>query len=59
MAGGVKKFNNRLLGHEKGINNIQKILEYCVIKKFLITIYALKDNLKKETNMRLKIFLSY
>ena len=53
---GKKKFNNRLLGHEKGINNIQKILEYCVIKKIPhLTIYALsKDNLKKRDKYEIK-----
>jgi len=47
---GKKKFNNRLLGHEKGIKNIKRILEFCVIKKISnITIYALsKDNLIKR-----------
>ena len=30
---GKKKFNNRLLGHEKGIKNIKKIIEFCITKK--------------------------
>ena len=47
---GKKKYNNRLLGHEKGIKNIKNILEFCLKKKISnLTIYALsKDNLKKR-----------
>ena len=48
--GGKKKFNNRLLGHEKGIGNIKNIIAFCIKKKIPnLTIYALsKDNLKKR-----------
>ncbi len=47
---GKKKYNNRLLGHEKGIKNIKNILEFCIKKKISnLTIYALsKDNFKKR-----------
>ena len=47
---GKKKFNNRLLGHEKGIKNIKKIIEFCITKKIPnLTLYALsKDNLIKR-----------
>ena len=47
---GEKKFNNRLLGHERGIKNIKNIIEFCIKKKIPnLTIYALsKDNLKKR-----------
>ncbi|MAK12554.1 MAG: di-trans,poly-cis-decaprenylcistransferase [Candidatus Pelagibacter sp.] len=47
---GKKKYNNRLLGHEKGIKNIKKIIEYCLSKEISnLTIYALsKDNLVKR-----------
>ena len=49
---GKKKFNNRLVGHEKGIKNIKNIVEFCIKKKIPhLTIYALsKDNLKKRCN---------
>jgi len=30
---GKKKFNNRLLGHEKGIDNIKNIIGFCIKKK--------------------------
>ena len=48
---GKKKFNNRLIGHERGIKNIKNILEFCIKKKIPhLTIYALsKDNLKKRS----------
>ena len=48
--GGKKKFNNRLLGHEKGIDNIKNIISFCIKKKIPnLTIYALsKDNLEKR-----------
>ena len=53
MAGGVKKFNNRLIGHERGIKNIKNIVEFCIKKIPHLTIYALsKDNLKKRNKMR-------
>ena len=47
---GKKNFNNRLIGHEKGIKNIRNIVEFCIKKKIHhLTIYALsKDNLKKR-----------
>ena len=47
---GKKKFNNRLLGHEKGIDNIKNIISFCIKKKIPnLTIYALsKDNLEKR-----------
>ena len=47
---GKKKYNNRLLGHEKGIKNIKNIIQFCIKKKIShLTIYALsKDNLKKR-----------
>ena len=47
---GKKKYNNRLLGHEKGIKNIKNIVQFCIKKKIShLTIYALsKDNLKKR-----------
>ena len=47
---GKKKFNNRLIGHERGIKNIKNIVEFCIKKKIPhLTIYALsKDNLKKR-----------
>ena len=32
MADGVKKFNNRLIGHERGIKNIKNIVEFCIKK---------------------------
>ena len=49
---GKKKFNNRLIGHERGIRNIKNIVEFCIKKKIPhLTIYALsKDNLKKRSN---------
>ena len=47
---GKKKFNNRLIGHERGIENIKNIVEFCIKKKIPhLTVYALsKDNLKKR-----------
>ena len=30
---GKKKFNNRLIGHERGIKNIKNIVEFCLKKK--------------------------
>tara|TARA_B100000963_G_scaffold357355_1_gene379337 strand:- start:7477 stop:8157 length:681 start_codon:yes stop_codon:yes gene_type:complete len=47
---GKKNLNNRLLGHERGIQNIKNIIEFCLKKKIPnLTIYALsKDNLKKR-----------
>ena len=30
---GKKKYNNRLLGHEKGIKNIKNIVQFCIKKK--------------------------
>ena len=32
---GKKKFNNRLIGHERGIENIKNIVEFCIKKKYL------------------------
>ena len=32
---GKKNFNNRLIGHEKGIKNIRNIVEFCIKKKYL------------------------
>ena len=31
---GKKKFNNRLIGHERGIRNIKNIVEFCIKKKY-------------------------
>ena len=62
---GKKKFNNRLIGHEKGIKNIKNIVEFCLKKKIPhLTIYALsKDNLKKrnknEINNIFKLLKNY
>ena len=62
---GKKKFNNRLIGHERGIKNIKNIVEFCIKKKIPhITIYALsKDNLKKrnknELNNIFKLLKNY
>ncbi len=36
--GGKKKFNNRLLGHEKGIGNIKNIIAFCIKKKYQISL---------------------
>ncbi len=53
---GKKKFNNRLIGHERGIKNIKNIVEFCIKKKIPhLTIYALsKDNLKKRDKNEIK-----
>ncbi len=53
---GKKKFNNRLLGHKKGIKNIKNILEFCIKKKIPnLTIYALsRDNLKKRNKREIR-----
>jgi len=62
---GKKKFNNRLIGHERGIKNIKNIVEFCLKKKIPnLTIYALsKDNLKKrnknEINNIFKLLKNY
>ena len=36
---GKKKFNNRLLGHEKGIENIKNIVRFCIKKKYLTLLF--------------------
>ena len=36
---GKKKFNNRLIGHEKGIKNIKNIVKFCIKKKYLTSLY--------------------
>ena len=53
---GKKKFNNRLIGHERGIENIKNIVEFCIKKKIPhLTVYALsKDNLKKRNKNEIK-----
>ncbi|MCI5054079.1 MAG: polyprenyl diphosphate synthase [Pelagibacteraceae bacterium] len=47
---GLKNFNNRLLGHEHGIKNVQSIVNYCLkIGLSHLTLFILSsDNLKKR-----------
>lgn len=47
---GLKNFNNRLLGHEYGIKNVQSIVNYCLkIGLSHLTLFILSsDNLKKR-----------
>ena len=47
---GKKKFNNRLAGHRKGIENIKSILEFVLLKKINhLTLYAFsRDNFLKR-----------
>ena len=57
---GKKKFNNRLAGHRKGIENIKSILEFVLLKKINhLTLYAFsRDNfLKRGKNEINNIFL--
>ena len=62
---GKKHFNNRLIGHERGIKNIKNTVEFCLKKKIPnLTLYALsKDNLKKrnknEINNIFKLLKNY
>ncbi len=55
---GKKKYNNRLIGHKYGIENIKSILKFCLKKKILnLTIYAFsKDNLKRSKKEVVNLF---
>jgi len=53
---GLKKFNNRLIGHKYGVKNIKPILNFCLKNKiFNLTLFALsKDNFKKRQKTEIK-----
>jgi len=53
---GLKKFNNRLIGHKYGVKNIKPILNFCLKNKiFNLTLFALsKDNFKKRHKTEIK-----
>ena len=53
---GVKKYGSRLKGHESGIKNIKKFIEFFLKKKIKhLSLYALSyDNYKKRNNLEVK-----
>jgi undecaprenyl diphosphate synthase len=53
---GLKKYNNRLKGHEFGVKNIKFIIQACIKKKIKnLTFFALsKDNLQKRNKNEIK-----
>ena len=57
---GLKKFNNRLTGHEAGVKNIRPIVEYSIKNGVkTITFFALSyDNLIKRNSYEIKNILS-
>lgn len=52
---GVKKYKSRLIGHEFGIKNIKKIIDFFLIEKIKhVSFYALSfDNLKKRNKIEI------
>jgi len=57
---GVKKHNNRLIGHHYGIRNIKHIIAFLIKKKIShLTLYALSnDNFKKRNKKELNNIFS-
>ncbi len=53
---GVKKYKNRILGHEHGIKNIKPIIKFLINKKIKnLTLYAFsKDNFLKRNRKEVK-----
>jgi undecaprenyl diphosphate synthase len=53
---GLKKFNNRLIGHKYGVKNIKPIINFCLKTNIInLTLFALsKDNFKKRNNIEIK-----
>ena len=53
---GVKKYNNRIKGHEFGVKNILKIVKFFLNKKIKnLSLYALSyDNLRKRNRHEIK-----
>ena len=53
---GIKKYGNRLIGHEFGVKNIKTIINFCLKNKIKnLTLFALSsDNLKKRNKKEIK-----
>ena len=57
---GLKQYNSRLIGHEFGVKNIEKIVIFCLKRNVRnLTLFALShDNLKKRDKVEIKNIFS-
>ena len=57
---GLKKYNNRLKGHEYGIKNVKSIIDFFLLKRIkYLSLYTLSfDNLKKRNKIEINNLFS-